>query len=87
MGRDIARLHLPVESAVGQKVKQFATRHIVLRVHQVEVAVYRVYDDAIGHSYLTDFGSIRQTGTDNLVGPDVDDAVGDGVGHRHFAPL
>ena len=59
MGWDIASFDLPVEGAVREEMQQFTTRHIVLRIHQVEVAMQRVHDDAIGHAYLADLWRIR----------------------------
>ena len=52
MRRNIACAYLIVERAVRQEMQQFATRHVVLGIHQVEVAVRRMYDDAVGHTHI-----------------------------------
>ena len=39
MCRDIARLDLPVEGAVGQEMKQFTAGHIVLGIHEIEITM------------------------------------------------
>ena len=87
MGGDVACLDLPVEGTIGQEVQQFATRYIVLRVHEIEIAMYGVHDDAIGHTDLADLRCIGERGADYLMGAHIDDAVGDGIRHRDFAPL
>ena len=50
MGRNIARFHLPVEGSIRQEVQQLATRHVVLSIHQIEIAMDRVHDDAVRQS-------------------------------------
>ena len=52
MSRNIACAHLIVERAVGVEVQQLAARHVVLRIHQVEVVIRRMYDDAVGHAHV-----------------------------------
>ena len=54
MGWYVARLHFPVKGAVGQEVEQFTARHIVLRIHQVEVAMQGVDDDAVALEAVAD---------------------------------
>ena len=83
----VASLHLPVEGAVGEEVQQFTAGNIVFGIHQVEVTVQRVDDDAVGHADLTDLWGIGETCADNLMSAHINNAVGDGVRHRHLAPL
>ena len=87
MGRDITGLYLPVEGAVGEEMEQFATRHVVLGIHEIEITMDGVYDDAIWHANLTDLRGIRETGAYNLVGSYVDDTIGYGIRHSYLAPL
>ena len=84
MGRNIARLYLPVEGAVREEMQQLTAGNVVLCVHQVEVAMQRVDDDAVRHTYLADLRGIGETGANDLMATHVDDAVGDGVRHRHL---
>ena len=46
-----------------------------------------VYNDAIRHAYLANLGCTRQTGAYHLMRFYVDDTIGDGIIHRHLAPL
>ena len=87
MCRYVACLHLPVESTVRQEMEQLTAGNVVLGVHQVEVAVQGIDDDAVGHAYLLDLGGGGETGADHLVSAYIDDAVGDGVGLRQVTPL
>ena len=87
MGRDITGLYLPVEGAVREEMKQFTARHVVLGIHEIEITMDGVYDDAVWHTDLIDFWRIRETGAYNLVGSHVDDAIGDGIRHRYLASL
>ena len=87
MGWDVASLYLPVEGAVREEMKQFTTRHVVLRIHKIEITMDGIYDDAVWHTDLIDFWRIRETGANNLVGSYVDDTIGYGIGHRYLAPL
>ena len=87
MGRDIARLDLPVESTVRQEVQQFTTGDIILGIHQIEIAMDGIHDDALGHTDLTDLWCIGKRRRDNLMGSDIDDAVCNGILHRHLTPL
>ena len=83
----VACLHFPVEGAVGEEVQQFTAGDIVLGIHQVEVPVNGIHDDAIGHTDLLDLRGSGEAVGDNLVGTYIDDAVSDGILHRHLAPL
>lgn len=87
MGRDITRLDLPIKSAVRQEVQQFATGNIILGIHQIEITMDGIYDDAVWHADLCHLRCIGQRGTDYLMGTHVDDAISDGVLHRHLTPL
>ena len=84
---DITGLYLPVEGAVREEMKQFTARHVVLGIHEIEITMDGVYDDAVWHTDLIDLRGIRETGAYNLVGSHVDDAIGDGIRHRYLAPL
>ena len=87
MGGYIARLYLPVESTVRQEMEQLTAGNVVLGVHQVEVAVQGIDDDAVGHAYFFDLRGAGEAVADYLVSAYVNDAVGDGVGHRLLTPL
>ena len=87
MGWDIARLYLPVEGAVREEMKQFATRHVVLGIHEIEITMDGVYDDAVWHTDLIDFWRIGETSAYNLVGSYVDYTIGYGIRHSYLAPL
>ena len=87
MGWDIARLYLPVEGAVREEMKQFTTRHVVLSIHEIEITMDGVYDDAVWHTDLIDFWRIGETSAYNLVGSYVDDTIGYGIRHSYLAPL
>ena len=87
MGGDVASLNFPVESAIGEEVQQLTTRYIVLRVHQVEIALQRVHNDAVGHADIADLRGIREAGADHLMSAHIDDAVGDRVLQSDLTPL
>ena len=87
MGWYVASLYFPVEGAVREEMKQFTTRHVVFCIHDIEIVMDRVYDDAVWHTDFTDLWRIRETGAYNLVGSYVDDTIGDGIRHRYLAPL
>ena len=87
MCRNITSTHLPVKSAVWQEVQQFTTRYIVLCIHQVEVALQRIHDDAVWHTDHLDLFRRREAVAHQLMSTNVDDAVGDGICHRQFTPL
>ena len=82
MRRNVARPHAPVKRSVGMEVQQFATGHIVLCIHDIEVAVNRVDDNAIRH---LDAGNLRcgkELGRNRLVRSHVDNAVSYLIGER-----
>lgn len=87
MGWYITRFDLPVESAVREEVQQLTTRYIVLRIHQIEVALQRIHDDAVWHTDIADLWGVGEAGADYLMASHIDDAVGDRVRHCHLTPL
>ena len=87
MGWYVASLYLPVEGAIGQEVQQLATRYVVLGIHQVEVLVDGINDDAVWHADLAYLWCTGEASADNLMGTHVDDAVGNGIAHGYLAPL
>ena len=87
MGGDIARLHLPVERAIRQEVQQFTTGDIILGIHQVEIAMDGIHDNAVWHTDLADLWRLRELGANHLMAAHIYDAIGNGVRHRHLTPL
>ena len=57
------------------EVQQFATRHVVLGIHQVEITVHWMHDDAIGHTHLLQFLRIGKTGANQLMATHIDNAI------------
>ncbi len=86
MGGDVASADTPVEGAVGKEMEQFAARHVVLGVHDIEIFVDGVHKDAVRQAYLAHLGRGAQVVGHLLVGSDVDDAVTYGVALEYLAP-
>ena len=70
-----------------QEMKQFTAGHIVLGIHEIEITMDGVDDNAVRHADLTDLRGSREAGADNLMSSDIDNTIGDGIRHRDLTPL
>ena len=87
MGGDVACGGCPAEGSVGRVAVDVAGIDVVAAVGNVDVFANRVNGDAVG---LRDprLGAVSYEAVGHfLTAPDVDNGVGDGVLHRHIAPL
>ena len=71
MGRDVARADAPVEGSIRQEVEKFAARHIILGIHDVEVLVDRIHDNAVRQAYLAHLWRGAQMVSHLLMSPHV----------------
>ena len=86
MGRDVARADAPVEGSIRQEVEQFAARHIVLGIHDVEVLIDRIHDNAVRQAYLAHLWRVAQMVSHLLMSPHVYYTITYGVALKYLAP-
>ena len=86
MGRDVARADAPVEGSIRQEMKQFAARHIVLGIHDVEVLIDWIHDNAIRQAYLAHLWSGAQMVCHLLMSPYVYYTITYGVALKNLVP-
>ena len=86
MGRDVARADAPVEGPIRQEMKQFAARHIILGIHDVEVLIDWIHDNAVRQAYLAHLWRVAQMVSYLLMSPHVYYTITYGVALKYLAP-
>ncbi len=86
MSGNVARLHAPFQDAVGREAEQFAARHIVLGIHDVEVLIDWIHDNAVRQAYLAHLWRGAQMVSHLLMSPHVYYTITYGVALKYLAP-